>query len=300
MNILITGWNGLLGRYLMQEFASDKPLTLSRNEESDIRCDLSSEVPVIPEGKAPELVIHAAGSQSETDALAVNLEGTKNLLEGLEKAVPEKFVYISAANVYASDSGENIDEEANTWATDKVGQSKALAEQGVKDWCRKHNVILTILRPATMYGTGMKGAAHEMFLDVVNGRYIHIRGNDAKTSAVMALDVARAARRLAGEGGIYNLSDGNAYTYIDLADAMSANAGAMKRMTHLPRKWADTIYRFGRFIPLVSRSLNPQLLEARSRTLTLSNRKASEAGVKFHSVGAVLRREDPDYPYETD
>lgn len=299
MKVLMTGATGLLGHYMTREFDGDELLTAGRGEENDIRCDLLVAGPELPPGYSPDLVVHAAGTEEEEDAVELNHEGTKRLLSALETHVPKAIVYLSSEQVYPPDSGQQTDENHNTWAATKAGQSKALAERELESWCDRRGVALTILRPSTMFGTGMKGWAHEMFNDVVAGRYVHIRGNEARLSCGLASDVARAVRLLAGIPGIFNLSDGVAYTYIDLADAMSANAGAMKRMTHLPQKWADVIYRFGFWIPLVKRLLDPERLDARSQTRVLSNKKATEAGLMFHAVGAVLKREDPDYPYET-
>ena len=298
MNVIVAGGRGLLGSYLRKEFSDWKFLSLGRSEGNDIVCDLKAETPSLPQGLHPDLVIHAAGTEEPEEAFELNLEGTKNLLKGLESAVPSHFVYVSSWQVYSPDAGENVDEELHTWAAGDAGKSKAQAELAVEKWCQEHGVQFTIVRPATMFGSGMKGWAHRMFNDVIANRYIAIRGEEGKLSTVMAIDVARAIRKLYEHGGIYNLSDGAASTYLELAEAMSANAGNMKRLTHLPPKWADFFYHFARMVPWVRYVLNPDKLALRNKTMTLSNAKALEKGCSFHDVKKVLRHEEDTYPYQ--
>lgn len=298
MEILLTGAHGMLGKYVTETFRGEEITTLGKSRKNDIVCDLRKEIPAIPEKSRPELVIHAAGTESPEDAFPLNLDGTRNLLAALEGREPRHFVYISSWRVYSPTSGENVEETAYTWASGDAGKSKVQAERAVSDWCDKNGVTLTILRPSTMFGSGMEGWADRMFNDVVTNRYVHIRGNDARLSVVMALDVARAVRQLYKKGGLYNINDGKQPTYLELAEAMSANSGVMKRVTHLPEKWANVIYAFGRWIPWVRIALDPETLKKRSETLTLSNAKAMAEGCAFFGVTSVLAHEDSEYPYQ--
>lgn len=331
MEILVTGAGGMLGHYIYQklksriahatggeansdscesEAGSDlyegdaksgscRITTLGLRPESDIRCDLSNGVPNLGERKI-DFVYHCAGSTEETDAIAVNLDGTKNLCKSLTDNPPRHFVYISSHEVYSPDAGENINEDAPTWALGKVGQSKALAESFLKEWCEKNDVKLTILRPARMFGEGVHGETVALFNEALSGKYIHIRGNNAKTSIVTAYDVAEAAIRLSDKGGVYNVSDGRPIRFLDMMETMTANAGARKRMTHLPGKWADFFWRYMRFLPIVSSQLNPETLSRRSKTQTLDNSRCREAaGMEFFDTAAVIARTEPDYPYES-
>lgn len=298
MDILITGASGMLGRYVRQEFEQENTTTLQRND-ADVVCDLSHEIPCFA-GNRFDLVVHAAGSSGEFDALQLNLEGTRNLLTALEDNPPKEFVYVSSWEVYSKDSGQNVGEDHPTWASSKVGQSKALAEKEVAEWCEKRNVLLTIVRPARMFGKGIKGEMAQLFNDVVNARYIHVRGNDARLSLVCALDVAKAIKRLHSVGGIYNVTDGKDAGWIELADALSDNCGQSKRQTFLPEKWAAAAWKYAPWIPAVRASLNPETLAVRSKTLTLSDEKLRLTIPDWHPFPTieVIGRKSPDYPYE--
>ena len=295
--VLITGAGGMLGRYLCQAFAEENVMTLGLSPESVFRTDLTQESPDF-DGKFFETVIHAAGTEEDHQAMEFNLEGTKNLIKALDKNPPDYFVYLSSFQVYSRDAGERVNEETNTWATTTAGKSKALAEQLLKEWSEKKGVVLTIVRPARMFGNGVKGETLTLFNDALNGRYIHIRGNDAKVSLVCALDVAKGINRVYKSGGIYNAADPYPVKFIDMVEAMTANAGAKKRMTHLPASWAEWLWRLGRFIPSIQRNLSPEVVERRMKTLTLDGSLLSEkAGFTYHDTIAVIEHSDPDYPY---
>lgn len=295
--ILITGAGGMLGSYLLEEFAEEKVSTLGKRQESDYVVDLSKDTPDF-EGKKFETVIHTAGCEDGGEAMALNLEGTKRLLKALEDNPPENFVYISSYKVYSRDAGENVTEDANLWASDEVGKSKALAEQYLRDWCETRDVTLSIIRPARMFGNGVHGETLRLFNDALSGKYVHIRGNDAKVSLVCALDVAKAIKEIYTRGGVYNAADPEPVRFIDLVEAMTANAGALKRMTHLPAQWAEWLWRLGRWIPSIDRNLHPSVVEARMKSLTLDGTRLSKAsGHPYHSTLAVISRSHPTYPY---
>lgn len=295
--VLITGAGGMLGKYLMQEFQEEKIYTLGIRPESDFRVDLEKDEPDFGD-QFFETVIHAAGIEEDRKAMSLNLEGTKRLMSALEKNPPRNFIYISSHRVYSRDAGENITEDTNVWATDEVGKSKALAEEFLKNWCDKNDVTLTIIRPARMFGNGVKGDSLELFNDAISGKYIHIRGNEAKVSLVCALDVAKGIKRLYNHGGFYNASDDNPVKFIDFVEALTANAGAKKRMTHLPPNWAEWLWRLGRWIPSIDRNLHPKVVEARLKSKTLDGSKfATQAGIQYHDTIAVIERRDKDYPY---
>lgn len=298
MKILLTGATGMLGKYLTDVFKGEEITTLGRRQGNDIVCDLTEEAPRLARGYSPELIIHAAGTEEPGHAFELNFEGTRRLLEGLGDCKPEHFVYISSWQVYSLSAGADIEEDANLWASGDAGKSKAKAEEMVSEWCDRHSVNLTILRPATMFGSGMKGWANRMFNEVMANRFVHIRGSEGRLSAVMALDVAKAVKQLYTRGGVYNVADGQNPTYLQLAEAMSANSGVMKRVVTLPEKWAAVFYKYGKSLPLIRAALNPELLKKRQNVLTFSNAKALDAGCTFFAVCEVLRHEAEDYPYQ--
>lgn len=298
MKILLTGASGMLGGYLLTLLKEDNEIVTLQRHDADVICDLKTDKPDFG-SKLFDLVVHAAGSHDEADAFELNFEGTRRLLDALEANPPKEFVYVSSWEVYSQDSGEDVAEDHQLWASSKVGQSKARTEDLVGKWCECHDVLLTIVRPARMFGKGVQGEMKALFNDVVNSRYIHVRGNDARLSLVCATDVAEAIKKLHSIGGIFNVADGIGATWIGLAEAMSANCGAMKRQTFLPEKWAAVAWKFASWIPAVRASLSPETLARRSKTLTISDSalKNAVADWKPYSALQVISRENKEYPY---
>lgn len=296
--ILITGAGGMLGKYIKEQFEDSKVVTLGLKKDNDIVCNLLSEIPDLG-GLSPETVIHCGGSENETDAL-LNYEGTIHLCQSLDNHPPANFVYISSYQVYGEDAGENVSEDNRLYATSEVGKNKARAEEWLREWALKNDVTLTIIRPARMFGEGVSGESLQWFNDAVGGGYIHIRGNDARLSLVTALDVARGIKILYDRGGVYNISDGCNPRFIDMMEAMTANSGGKKRLTHLPASWAAWVWRLLRFIPVIDRHLNPAVVEKRMKTLTLdSSHFFDRTGINCFDTIAVIERSDADYPYKS-
>lgn len=226
MLVLVTGASGFLGRIICQKFTSNIK-TLGRASFSDICSDLSKEIPKLFKF---DLVIHAAGKAhsvpksdiEKNQFYAVNVDGTVNLLKGLEKTgLPKMFVFISSVSVYGQESGINITENHPLEAKDPYGLSKIEAERIILLWCKLNNVVCTILRLPLLVGENPPGNLGTMLKGIEKGYYFNIAGGKAKKSMVMAQDVANFISKVAAVGGIYNLTDGLHPNFSELSTAIS-------------------------------------------------------------------------------
>lgn len=114
MKILLTGASGFLGGeifYYLKSLNYDVT-TIGRSDINDLKCDLSRNIPFL--SKDVDFIIHVAGKahvvpknkQEEKVFFDVNLEGTKNLLRGLENKSPKTIVFISTVAVYGIETGK--------------------------------------------------------------------------------------------------------------------------------------------------------------------------------------------------
>lgn len=299
--ILITGATGMLGGYIKEIFKQNdnhlRAYSLGRSSANDFICDLTSDIPDFRHQEFG-IVVHCAGTEEKKPANSLNYDGTARLLKALDTNPPSYFIYISSYKVYGPDAGTDVTEETPAWTVGECGESKIKAERLVTDWAEEHHVTLTIIRPARMFGSRVGGETLRLFNDALNGYYIHIRGNDARVSLVTALDVATAIFRVYKTGGTYNAADGRNPRFIEMMEAMTANAGQQKRMTHLPASWAGWLWRLCRWIPAVDRNLNPETAARRMKTLTIDgSRLANISGIAYHNTIDVISRRDKTYPY---
>lgn len=255
--MLITGSCGFLGRYLCHEFADCDVTTLGLNPRNNIVCDLALNIPGFSRGF--DLVVHAAGDARADKAESVNHQGTINLCKGLEANPPKELVFISTVQVYGKTEGEEFDETTPIVPITNYGISKHRAEEYLKQWCKKHNVILTILRPSLIVGTGMKGTLRSMVNGIYRGYYHHIKGNEARRSVVHASDVSLVVKKIAPIGGEFNVTDGENPSVYDLAEAFAYRMGD-KRIYTMPTWMAKTAAKLGDiFAPSKSPITTPKL-----------------------------------------
>jgi nucleoside-diphosphate-sugar epimerase len=278
MKILLTGANGFLGSILQQKFKENDLTTLGRSS-TDVIADLASTVPVFE--KSYDLVIHAAGrahiypiSFHEINLFhEVNVQGTANLLNGLKSAgLPKYFVFISSVSVYGLETGIDINEETPLAATDPYGKSKIEAEKLVTEWCAHHQVICTILRLPLIAGPNPPGNLGFMLKGLQSGFYFNIGGGKAKKSMVLAEDIANNLIAAAQTGGIYNLTDGEHPTFLDLSRLM-ANALNKSFVPNIPYFLAWMLAKIGDLVGAQA-PFNSIKLKKITSSLTFSDAKA--------------------------
>ncbi|MBB2149891.1 NAD-dependent epimerase/dehydratase family protein [Pedobacter gandavensis] len=276
--ILLTGASGFFGRIVKERFSSEI-ITLGRDDKSNIICDLSQEVPVVP---SVEIVIHAAGkahlvpktAADKEDFFNVNVKGTQHLLSGLEKLIvlPKSIVLISSVSVYGLESGINISEDMPLGAVDPYGKSKIEAEKLVQNWCLKNGVICSILRLPLLVGQNPPGNLGAMIKSIKHNYYFNIAGGTARKSMVLVEDVSDILLTVASIGGVYNLTDGNHPSFINLSEKITHLLGKGQPM-NIPFWMAKTMAVFGDLLGRKS-PINSKKLKKITADLTFDDSRA--------------------------
>jgi nucleoside-diphosphate-sugar epimerase len=280
--VLLTGASGFLGNSIINSISPIVDVFTLGRLNCFFNYDLSHSIPLLPE---LNIVIHAAGkahsvpkSSIEKQAFFdVNFKGTQNLLKGLEESqsLPQAFIFISTVAVYGKENGINTSEDAPLLAQDPYGLSKIQAEQIVLDWCKKQNVICTILRLPLLAGQNPPGNLGAMIKGIREGYYFNIAGGNAKKSMVLAEDVAKCILKVAEIGGIYNLTDGYHPSFAELSNHISIQLGKGKPM-NMPLWLARIIANFGDLLGSKV-PLNTNKLKKITSDLTFDDSKAREA-----------------------
>jgi len=241
LNCLLTGGNGFLGNFIEQEISKKYNVFNLSRSYGQYKISLNSSSLEFKHDF--DLVIHSAGKahfkpktiDENRLFFDVNVNGTANLLNALEnRSLPKKFLFISSVAVYGRSQGQLINEDYPLLAKDSYGLSKIQAEKLIIDWCKKNNIICTILRLPLLVGENPPGNLGNMIKGIKFGYYFNIAGGIAKKSMVLAEDVANIIFRASEIGGIYNLTDGMHPSFYELSKAIGAKYGRSKKIVNLP------------------------------------------------------------------
>ena len=278
--LLFTGASGFLGENVVPILTKDYNITTMGLTANDYyKVNIAAEVPILDDSY--DIVLHAAGkahSVPKTEAekkvfFDVNLHGTINLCEALEKSgVPKAFIFISTVAVYGLEFGEEISEDSPLSGTSPYALSKIQAEHFIIDWCKKHDVILGIIRPSLIAGPNPPGNLGAMIQGIKSGKYLSIGGGKACKSVLMVQDIATLIPLLEVKGGIYNVCDTEQPAFRDLEKIISKQLGKSLPIS-IPYKVAKLLAGLGDLIGNKS-PINSSKLDKITKSLTFSNKKA--------------------------
>lgn len=278
--LLFTGGTGFLGLNIMPLLKEQYEVTTCGITSDDMnKANLAKEVPALREHF--DVVLHACGkahvvpkTEAEKQAFFdVNYQGTVNLCSALEKVgVPKALVFISTVAVYGCEYGELISEEHPLNGETPYAKSKIMAEQYLTEWCKKHDVVLGILRPSLLAGKNAPGNLGAMVNGVRKGFYLNIAGGKVKKSVLMAEDIARLLPLLEEKGGVYNVCDSYQPTFGELAASVAKQLGKRKPIS-IPYWMAWCMAKVGDLLGNKA-PINSYKLEKMTKSLTFSNEKA--------------------------
>jgi nucleoside-diphosphate-sugar epimerase len=253
VRVLLTGASGFLGSHIADRLErEDVTLRLMLRPTSSLRFladlagkyeradgDLRDAASMARALEDVDCVIACGGltwARTEADYRAVNVEGTRRLVEASVAAGVKRFVYVSSLAALGPSPDGKPPSMKTTAPVSVYGRSKrdgelaALAAAGA--------MPLTIVRPPIIYGprdTAMLPAYRVMRwlrLAPVYGDGRHV------LSFIHALDCAAAIAGLAvtetQPGAIYNVSDGGLYTWRDLAFAYGKAINRRSLIVNMP------------------------------------------------------------------
>lgn len=224
--ILVTGASGFIGGHLCRHLLADARTVrgFSRSIAPGLAADSHCSGDVL-DSQALEracagvgTVFHLAGVAQTADsrnpeASRTNLEGTRNLLAASNAAGVKRLVFFSSA------LAAELDQELPPDRASDYVRSKWLAERLVLEANGEGGLLTTVLRPAPVYGPGMKGGIARMIRLIHDRRLPPLPKLDHGFSLANVDDVCRAAV-LAAESA---LAPGQCWLLTDL-ERYTANA----------------------------------------------------------------------------
>lgn len=279
-SLLFTGATGFLGSNVLPLLRQNYEVeTLALDPKADFNINLVTDQIVL--SKQYDIVLHAAGKahvipKTEEEIklfFDINYEGTKKLCSALEKSgVPKSFVFMSTVAVYGCDIGEKITENHSLDGETPYAKSKIMAEEFLKDWCSRNNIILTILRPSLIAGKNPPGNLGAMIKGISSGKYLSIAGGVSHKSVMMACDLANVIPLCEDKGGIFNICDDSYPSFHELEVLISKQLGKKRPPLNIPYWVANILAHIGNLMGKKA-PINSLRLEKIVKSLTFSNEK---------------------------
>jgi nucleoside-diphosphate-sugar epimerase len=147
---------------------------------------------------------------------AINAEGTFHLLNAAAVAGIKRFIFLSSIKAAGDPGWHCVNESWNTLPTSPYGRAKRAAEERALAVGRSTGMSMVILRPALVYGPGMKGNLPRLIKAVQKGWLPPLPETGNRRSLVHVDDVVQAmllaAIHPAAAGQTYLITDSQPYS----------------------------------------------------------------------------------------
>jgi nucleoside-diphosphate-sugar epimerase len=190
--VLITGGAGFLGYHIANAIA-DRSAKITLVDIADFDADEyprgcefanadvrdAAAIDRIFGSEHYDVIVHAAAALplwKRTDIYAVNVDGTRNVLDAALKHGVGRVIFISSTAVYGVPEKHPIFEADPLIGVGPYGESKILAERVCED-CRAKGLCVSIIRPKTFIGTGRLGVFAILYDWVKSGVRIPVVGS---------------------------------------------------------------------------------------------------------------------------
>lgn len=239
MNILITGENGNLGKYLCSYLVHDNNVLGLDKRDVDIT-DRTGIIQVITSLK-PDIVIHAAAltnidycENNENEAYKTNALGTLNVAHGCS-LLDIPIVYISSNYVYGDLKQSPYFETDECSPINVYGRTKLAGEKMIKSLCKK----FFILRTSWIFG-GEKCYIKKI---IANSNIPIFMSSKEILNATYIEDLAQCISKLINTNyyGIYNCVNSKPVRKSDMVRKVFSLINIEKQVLDLPGNYLNDV-----------------------------------------------------------
>jgi UDP-glucose 4-epimerase len=185
--ILVTGAGGFLGSCLIGELRRDgrqiravlrdkRQAVLLPSDVETVLADVREKSRMLESAAGCETIIHLAGKAHALDEIghdheyeAVNVEGTRNVLEAAVASGTKRLLFISSVKVFGEETDGCVDEASEANPQTAYGRSKWDAERLVAEYGERSGMMALSLRLPMVYGPTMKGNLYRMIAAIDRG-----------------------------------------------------------------------------------------------------------------------------------
>jgi len=278
-SVLVTGGTGFIGGHLVSALirhGADVRVLVRETSEavhgggrSDVQRsigDLNDMVSLARTCDGIDTVFHTAGyahakdGETNTGAIQhqrVNVAGTGMLLRCAQGKGVRRFVFISSSKA-AGEGGElQVNEEWDRAPETAYGKSKKEAERLVLDAGLRSDMHVCNLRPALVYGPGVKGNLQKMIVAIEHGKFPPLPEIGNRRSMVHVDDVVQAALLAAtsarANGKTYIVTDDQTYSTRYIQESIYRALGKRVPSWSVPICVLRAIAKIGDLVSLITR-----------------------------------------------
>ncbi|MDO8453328.1 MAG: NAD-dependent epimerase/dehydratase family protein [Sulfurimonas sp.] len=182
--ILLTGSNGFIGSYFLDNYSSVHEIRKFSFLQDDIATLDLETVDVVVHLSA---LVHRMGGASAQEYEKVNVMQTLELAKKAKASGVKRFVFMSTVKVYGEETEAVYDETSECHPEDEYGKSKLKAEMELQK-LESENFQISIIRTPIVYGCGVKANIKNLlnlvkkvsilpFADIKNRRSMVYVGN---------------------------------------------------------------------------------------------------------------------------
>ena len=229
MKTLIIGGSGFVGSRLLSEVNTEKYLNLDKQKSpffneittiGDVR-----DVEFLDDffkkniSKIDSVILLAAEHRDDVSPTSlyydVNVQGTQNVLDAIDKYGIKKIFFTSSVAVYGLNK-VNPNENHAVDPFNHYGKSKWQAEEVIKAWYDENpeHKSITIVRPTVIFGERNRGNVYNLLRQISSGKFMMIgKGENKKSMAYVGNVVAFIKYAIQKTNKGYQV-----YNYVDSPD----------------------------------------------------------------------------------
>ena len=224
--ITIIGASGFVGTRLTNITRTDFNIKIFDKQQSKFHPDITvigdirNQEEIRSELKGQDsVVLLAAEHRDDVNPTSlyydVNEQGTKNVLDAMDKNEVKNIIFTSSVAVYGLNK-KNPDEQHRADPFNHYGKSKWQAEEVLRKWYNKdkQNRSLTIIRPTVIFGERNQGNVYNLLKQIASGKFLMVGSGENYKSMAYVGNVAEFIKF-----NISNCTPGyKVFNYIDKPD----------------------------------------------------------------------------------
>lgn len=179
----------------------------------------------------------------------VNVKGTKNVLNAMDKKGIKSIIFTSSVAVYGLNKS-NPDETHPADPFNHYGKSKWQAEELLREWYQNDpgNRSLSIIRPTVIFGEANRGNVYNLLKQIATGKFLMIgKGENKKSMAYVGNVVAFIKYLIENDKPgyrVYNYVDKPDFNMNELVRQVRHDLGQDGKMVRIP-EWLGMLGGYG-------------------------------------------------------